>query len=204
LSNIYEKISGKTEPLAKIFLNKAVVMDLSWFAAKVEKSNGVHVFQATDWDPGEADVTAYGDACMNGMGYYFTHNWHGFQSVLPHAPPKTTIFYFEALTVCAIVHAATRLTPVPRRLAIYSDNTNTVNIFQSLRCKPPYNEILKSTVSAMIDYHIDLRVLHVPGDENFIADSLSRFKNLQAMSACPRLIISPFQPPRLTMGSAKK
>ena len=105
-----------------------------------------------------------------------------------------------ALAVVSAVDAATRLASVPSRLLIFSDNTNTVNMFHSLRCLPPYNSLLKFTVSILIKYGISLRVLYVPGVDNSIADSLSRFDNAKAIGLCPHMSISNFQPPRLAMG----
>jgi hypothetical protein len=36
LSNVYNKISGKSQPLALIFISKAMTDDLSWFISHVE------------------------------------------------------------------------------------------------------------------------------------------------------------------------
>ena len=89
---------------------------------------------------------------------------------------------------------------LPSKLLVLSDNTNTVDIFQSLRCKPPYNDLVKFTVSLLLKHHISLRVVHVPGIDNIVADALSCFQNERALAACPGLKISTFQPPQLTMG----
>ena len=148
LSNVYAKISSKTESHAKIFVSKAVVRDLEW----------------------------------------------------TQCPPKNTIFYFEALAVVSAVEAVTRLPSIPSRLLVYSDNTNTVDIFHSLRSLPPSTNLLKFTVSLLLKFNISLRVMHVPGVQNTIADSLSRFENTKAVSQCSGLTISPFQPPRVAMG----
>jgi hypothetical protein len=204
LSNVYDKISGKSQPHALIFVSKAVTDDLSWFISHVESSYGIRVFEATDWSADEADVTAYGDASGVGMGFYFAESNSGFQSVLPHDPPKDVIFFFEALTVLSIVQMVCSRPSIPKRLVVFSDNMNTVDIFSSLRAKPCYNTILKPTVSLLLQHHLDLRVIHIPGEDNVVADSLSRFRNSQALAACPGLSISPFQPPRLTMGRTKK
>jgi hypothetical protein len=138
------------------------------------------------------------------MGFFFQHSRQGFQSTLPHAPPKDTIFYFEALAVCSAVHAAVSLSPRPKRIIVFSDNSNTVDIFNSLRAKPPYSEILKSTISCLLDHSVDLRVHHIPGVDNVVADALSRFQNARALEACPGLTIAPFKPPRVTLGQPKK
>jgi hypothetical protein len=204
LSSVYEKISGKVESHAKIFVNKGVISDLDWFLGEVKNSGGIHLFEDLDWDVEEADVTAYGDACLTGLGFYLEHSHEGFQSPLPHDAPKDTIFYFEALVVVSIVDTVTRMSDVPRRLLVFSDNSNTVDVFHSLRCKPPYNDLLKFTVSLLLKHDVSLRVVRVPGVDNVVADSLSRFENMRAYAACPGLSISSFQPPRVTMGRAKK
>jgi hypothetical protein len=201
LSNIYAKIGGKIETHAKLFVSKAVVRDLDWFLSHVRTSDGVYLFENVDWDIHQADVTAYSDACLSGLGFYLEHSREGFQCSVPQNPPKNTIFYFEALAVVSVVDAMSRCPTVPSRILVYSDNSNTVNIFHSLRSLPPYNDLLKFTVSLLLRYNISLRVVHIPGVDNVVADSLSRFENTRAVAACPGLSISTFQPPRVAMGS---
>jgi hypothetical protein len=153
-----------------------------------------------DLDIQRADIIAYSDACLSGLGFYLQRSNEGFQCSVPSSPPKDTIFYFEALAVVSVVEAVTRLPKIPSRLLIFSDNTNTVDIFHSLRSLPPYNDLLKFTVSLLLTHNISLRVLHVPGLDNVVADSLSRFENTKAIAECPGLSISSFQPPRIAMG----
>ena len=200
LSNVYAKIGGKKETHAKIFVNKAVVRDLHWFSSHVRQSDGIYLFEDVDWDKERADVIAYSDACLSGLGFYFERSKEGFQCLVPDQAPKDTIFYFEALAVVSVVDAVTRLAVVPSRLLVYSDNTNTVDIFHSLRSLPAYNDLLKFTVSLLIKHDISLRVVHVPGVDNSVADSLSRFENTKAVAECPGLSISSFQPPRVALG----
>ena len=132
LSNMYMKISGKIESHAKIFVSKVVVHDLDWFRLHVNCSDGVYLFQDVDWSERQADVIAYCDARLSGLGLFFKGLKKGFQCVIPQCPPKDTIFYFEALAVVSIVEAMTQLPSIPQCLLIFSDNTNTVDIFHSL------------------------------------------------------------------------
>ena len=43
LANVYAKMSGKSQPHAKLFVSRAVVLDLLWFCSHVERSNGVRL-----------------------------------------------------------------------------------------------------------------------------------------------------------------
>ncbi|KAF9067394.1 hypothetical protein BDP27DRAFT_1422951 [Rhodocollybia butyracea] len=70
LCNIYEKMSGKSQPHADIYLNKAVKEDLSWLARRLESASGILFFEAYDWDPlTETNMTIYCDASKLGMAF---------------------------------------------------------------------------------------------------------------------------------------
>jgi hypothetical protein len=90
------------------------------------------------------------------------------------------------------------------KILVFSDNSNTVDIFRSLHCKPPYNDLLKFTVALLLKHNMSLRVVHMPGVDNAVANSLSWFENVRAHAACPGLTISSFQPPQVKMGQAEK
>jgi hypothetical protein len=58
-----------------------------------------------------------------------------------------------------------------------------------------------SAVDVLITHSVDLRVYHVPGHENVVADALSRFRNDVALQLVPDLIINTFTPPQDAMGA---
>jgi hypothetical protein len=87
------------------------------------------------------------------------------------------------------------------RLIVFTDNTN---IFTSLRVLPPYNHILISMMNVLIDNDLDLRIFHIPGKDNIIADPPSWFLNDQTCMLAPRLVILNFTPPRDALGAVKK
>ena len=114
------------------------------------------------------------------------------------------IFYFEALCVlCALQDIARRL-PCTAKVVIYTDNLNMVQIFNSLACLPDYNHILRRAIDIILSHDLNLRVLHVPGDQNVVADALSRCLFSLALDIVPQLKISPFEPPQWTLGAAQK
>jgi len=147
---------------------------------------------------------------MDGMGYWFPDHKVGYFSPVPFSVPSDIIFYFEALCVAAALECAHLSTADGARILIYTDNMNTVDIFNSLRCKPEYNPILCFAVDILIDGDHDLRVLHVPGEANVVADALSR-RQFTCALALPDAYSQPrvkeildFTPPQLALGAAKK
>ncbi|KAG2743058.1 hypothetical protein P692DRAFT_201724192 [Suillus brevipes Sb2] len=173
----------------------------------MERLPGILLLDSLDWNPDSVDdvVTIYIDASLTRIAYWFPGLNFGFQCHLSLAEPTETIFFFEALTVCSNIHALADTEPIPRHVAIFTDNSNTVDIFNSLRALAPYNRILMSAVHVLIELNDDLRVYHVPGAENFVADALSRFNNDQALwHLVPDLIIDTFTPPRDVLGAAEK
>lgn len=77
---------------------------------------------------------------------------------------------------------------------------NTVQMFNSLSALPSYNEILKATVDHLlldINNPIQLRVLHVPGHINTVADALLRGELHTVVDLVPNVTIDLFSPPRI-------
>ncbi|KAJ7607842.1 hypothetical protein DFH06DRAFT_1018242, partial [Mycena polygramma] len=135
----------------------------------------------------------------------------------PNSRPDDLIFYFESFCVCWCLHQIAALVrsngrTVVRKITIWTDNSNTYDIFNSLRAKPLYNEILKSSVDVLIANDFKLRVLLIPGKKNVVADALSRWRNDIALADHPDLLINtsaplpiiPYRPPRETLGEEEE
>ena len=171
LSNVYAKMahSKPDKPLTKLYVNNSIQSDLLWAVSHITRLPGTRVLHSLDWDPESADLIAYCDASLEGLGYWYPGLSAGFWSPIPEDPPKDTIFYFEALCVLsAIIHATTFPFPI-FKLTIYTDNLNTVQNFNSLSALPVYNDILKTTVDYLlsdIDNPIQLRVIHIASQLN--------------------------------------
>ncbi|KAJ6570340.1 hypothetical protein B0H10DRAFT_2168796 [Mycena sp. CBHHK59/15] len=217
LSSVYDKMKGKSNSDAGIFVNRGVLRDLTWFCEHVRNSTGVHLLESLEWDPADADLVAYCDASLKGLGFYLPEVGLGYQAMPPTDGPNDLIFYYEALCVCWCLHQIADLvhdngSVSIRRITIWTDNSNTYNIFNSLRALPLYNEILKSSVDVLLANNFQLRVLLIPGKKNVVADALSRWRSDIALEICPNLLINgsaalpdiPFTPPQDTLGADVK
>lgn len=205
LSAIYAKIAGKSQSLATIRVNNAVRAELRWFLRHVESSNGIFLLNSIAWDPtisSPENTVCYTDACLTGLAFWFPERKLGFQCKIPHDTHRMPIFYYEAAAVTlAILNVQSRLRD---RLVIYSDNQNTVDIWQSLKASCDYNDLLRLAIDELIAQSVDVRVLHVPGVKNPVADALSRFNNAEALRLVPGLSITEFQPPLTMLGAVEK
>ncbi|KAJ7939734.1 hypothetical protein B0H13DRAFT_1586851 [Mycena leptocephala] len=142
---------------------------------------------------------AFCDTSLKGLGCYFPEIGLRYQWEPPAVAPEDLIFYFKAFCVCWCLHLIVELVRASskvtvRRVTIWTDNQNTYDIFNSLRALPLYNEILKSAVDVLIANDFKLRVLLLPGKKNVVADSLSCWKNADALAVHPDLLIDASRP----------
>ena len=197
LNNVYSKMSGKRNRDQRVYINNAIRDDLMWALTHIKNSDGVHLWKSLSWDPASADFVIYCDACPEGMGFWYPVSKDGYYAPTPVNVPTDVIFYFEALCVLsAIVNVQSRASR-GAKILIYTDNLNTVDIFRSLRCLPQYNHLLKQAVDVLLRHDYSLRVLHVTGDQNTVADALSRVQFSVALGLNPDLKLYTFHPPGL-------
>jgi hypothetical protein len=74
----------------------------------------------------------------------------------------------------------------------------------SLRALSAYNRVLISAMDILIKDVVDLRVFHISGVDNIIADCLSGFHNKLTLKLAPNLTLSSFIPPRDVLEVPKK
>jgi len=75
-----------------------------------------------------------------------------------------------------------------------------MEMFNSLHAQDGYNDILLFTVHILISTGISLRVFHIPGMDNSVADALSQHLPETAITLSPGLQVNLFQPPHDTLG----
>ncbi|KIJ32474.1 hypothetical protein M422DRAFT_184433, partial [Sphaerobolus stellatus SS14] len=200
LQSSYSKIAGKSLRNAGIYLNKAVMRNLRWFAEQVRTNHGLLFFVDKEWDFSQADSIILCDASTVDLEFYVPAKSLGFASGIPSNPLISNILFYEALTVASAIAWAAALTSPPRRLLVYTDSLDTVEMFHSLRAKDGYNELLLFAVELLMQKRISLQVCHIASSNNTVADTISRGLFSLAHQLVPSIRIGTFEPPRLALG----
>ncbi|KIJ34231.1 hypothetical protein M422DRAFT_182388 [Sphaerobolus stellatus SS14] len=186
LQSCYAKITGKSFRNAGIFLNKAVIRDLTWFTERIKSTHGLHFFEDEEWDYIQGNLIIFCGASTVGLGFYIPAKALGFTSNIPPNPLVPNILFYETLTVTSTVAWAAALQFPPCRLLIYTDSLDIVEMFHSLCAQEGYNELLLFMVELLMSKRISLRVCRVAGTNNSIADAISCSPNgnLGPLSDC--------------------
>ncbi|KAH6876460.1 hypothetical protein BKA70DRAFT_1349139 [Coprinopsis sp. MPI-PUGE-AT-0042] len=197
LNHVYPKIQGRSSPFTQVYVNNAVRSDLAWVADHLEHLSGVQMLESIAWSPADADIVVFCDACLEGMGYWFPDFDVGFYAPTPNDVPSGIIFYFEALCVVSAISLICGSKERNKKVLVYTDNQNTVDIFSSLCCSTTFNHLLHFTVDQLLSKGHDLRVVHVSHDDNVIADAISRGWIGQVIDKRPNFIVHLFRPPHV-------
>ncbi|KAJ7279667.1 hypothetical protein C8J57DRAFT_1058658 [Mycena rebaudengoi] len=95
----------------------------------------------------------------------------------PTSDPKNKIdiFFLEMIGILSAVHHAASLPIPPKRLLVWCDNLDSVQIHNSLKAgEALHNGVLLAIAGIVLETGIDVRVRHIPGKLNTRADLLSR------------------------------
>jgi len=124
------------------------------------------------WDATSTDFTLFCDACLEGMGFWLPDSCVSYYSPTPGGTMDEHIFYLEALCVLSAIHHVMDILHAPpmAKVLIYTDNNNTIVIFNMLRCLSHYNPILIDAADTCITSNIQLRVLHISGELDCVTD----------------------------------
>ncbi|XP_006455382.1 hypothetical protein AGABI2DRAFT_56222, partial [Agaricus bisporus var. bisporus H97] len=105
------------------------------------------------------------------MGIYLPSSNLGFWSIIDCSLENQWIYCRELwAVVMAIRYAIDTLSMADQNMVIYTDNSNIVEAFNTLSVEPPYNALLTFAIDLLLKSKCQLRVLHVPGIQNEVAD----------------------------------
>ncbi|KZV92827.1 DNA/RNA polymerase [Exidia glandulosa HHB12029] len=193
LAAAYKKITGKNGKSWTVYLNHQVSFELRWFSAWLTTLPGIQLLDADNWGPSHADLILVCDASLSGLGFWSPDRLLGFHT----SRPDPSILFNESLCVLSALVWASAQEQRPARLAVFTDSLDSVWMFRKLKAGPLYNPILLTACDLQLRHGISLRVFHLPGAKNGVADALSRGKLDLAAQIAPGLRIAPFLPPTL-------
>ena len=205
--NVYLLTAGKLFQKALLWVNWNVEREFTWVVNHLLRSDGIYFLRSISWSSGDHSTSilrVYCDTSPFALGIWYPSLHLGLQAPAHEtfAQHGGSIFYLKSLCVCAaILDAASRLS-AGQCLGVFTDNINTVQLFNLLSALPAFNWMLIQVAALVLRQELDFWVFHVPGVHNVVADALSRLQNAQLVELNPELTISTFQPPRPALGAA--
>ena len=148
--------------------------DIAWWKKFMEKFNGVWFIPSTIWS--EPDVYLSTDSCLRGCGG-IAHNEY-FHSSYPEFILKQDlpIHQLELLAVLVGVRLWGKRY-AGQKVQIYCDNESAVTVINSSRTKDKFMATcLRELWLNVCCHEFELRAVHLPGEENRLADWLSRWE----------------------------
>ena len=157
-----------------INLSESFQKDLRWWDAFIKKYNGTSFIPPSVW--AEPDVTFSTDSCLTGCGGICGTEY--FHVSFPHSISSLglPIHKLEMLAVLIGVRAWGHCFQ-GMRLQIYCDNKAAVDVINSSRTRDPFlASCLRELWLEVATFGFELRAVHLPGEENRVADWLSRWE----------------------------
>ena len=173
------------KPWHRVSLSKGAISDLKMWLVFMQNFNGRAIIPEQFWRE-DTDLQLFTDASgAIGFGGYFQGKW--FQGKWPwnHENNTHSIAWMEFLPiVVAIVLWSNLLSGM--RIIIRSDNSAVVSIInkQSSKC-PVIMRLVRFFVLQCLKFNVTFTARHIPGLENNIADSLSRFQVNRFLELAP-------------------
>lgn len=139
LQVLYDKM--KHYSMAKIYLNKSVVQNLTWLKVTIPSHTGVWFIDNGLWADKDADRTIWTDASSK-FRLSFVYNEgkiavaHAYEPGERSSPQyKVNIFFLELMAILSAIHHFALL-PMPlRRVLVYTDSLDSVVVFHSLHAR---------------------------------------------------------------------
>ena len=113
--------------------------------------------------------------------------------------------YLESWAVASAINNLQTRAVDYSKIIIYTDSMNIADICNSLWCLPDFYPLLCFYIDTCWSMNFDICILHIPGECNGVADTISCNNFDKAWKLVPGLNILKFKPPQFTMlGAAKK
>ena len=182
ISRILDSLKGLTSPSHRRKISSQFRKDLEWWSRFLTSFNGVSMMLEVEWlRPDSVFAT---DACLDGGGGWVLGEYFRFSF-----PVELSVrsLHINCLELLVLVVALKLWAPglVGKRIKVFCDNTATVTVLNSGKCKDADMLSLLREVSFVCAVNSCLvRAVHLPGTQNRLADDLSRWSSLGAPARC--------------------
>lgn len=167
----WDKTAGKPIRNAQEQSNSMTRSDQKWLSNALSKWDGKQLLDS-------AEATLFCDARPTGLGIWIPNAKKGYTLQLP--PPSQDIYWAElpaGIHAIMIAHDSKA-----KRIVIFTDSHNIVDLFNSHRNSNLVRILFRKVIDLMLINGLDAKVKHIAGEQNIIADSLSR-NNLNLMKS---------------------
>ena len=178
LQRIIQLTRGVKQPHHHIKLTAGFHKDIDMWKIFIEQWNGVGLFLSSQWDTSDT-LSLFTDASGSlGYGGIFQNSW--FQGRWSPSQllgqPGISILWQELFAINIACHLwGPHWTS--KRIKFYCDNQGVVEVINSRRSKVPrVMDLVQDLTLCTLKHNFYFRAVHVPGKNNNIADSLSRFQ----------------------------
>lgn len=193
LQRMIELTRNAKQPHHHIKLNSGFFKDLTMWQKFIASWNGASFFLATAWVDSET-LELHTDA-SGALGYggifkskWFSGPWEPHQKL---GEPGISIAWQELFALVVACHLWGEHFS-NKRILFYCDNESVVSIVNSKRSRiPRVMDLVRHLTLLTLKYNIYIRVQHIAGKINEIADSLSRFQFKRFCTLAPYADPSP-------------
>jgi len=125
-------------------------------------SLGIKTLSSVTWDIEDVDAIVYCDVSMDGLAFWYPEHSTAFFGSIPDETECDIIFHFEVLAVAGACDNLHKTMEHCTKIIIHTDSMNTINIFNSLRCQPEFNTLLRHCIDIFIKKDFHVRVAACP------------------------------------------
>ena len=175
-----------------IRLSSASRADIQWWLQFASKWNGKAFYLDPTWTPSPA-FQLFTDASDLGFGAYWSGHW----LCGPWSPKQRTrdIQWKELYAVTAAAHAWGSQWS-RKRLLVHCDNQAVVQVWQTGSSRnSALMALVRTLFMAAANHNFTVLIQHIPGVQNGVADSLSRFQFHRFHTLAPLADIHPTPTP---------
>jgi hypothetical protein len=177
---LINSICGLSKPHHHIHVKKEIRQDLAMWLVFLQNYNGVSVFKDRNWVSND-EIQLYSDSAGGldmGFGIYFKGHWcHAKWPISWHTLKLTldiTLLELFPILVALFIWGSDLKN---RKIRFNCDNEAVVHIINKLTSKSDrVMSLVRVLTLRCLQLNILVKASHVPGRENKICDSLSRFQ----------------------------